>query len=266
MRRASRGSHEPPVSLFAFQDVMTSVMAIILMTALLLALERSGATALPASTSSFETAELLARRAAAAAAMERIREDTVGRSDRPLERITKGRLALDALYRQVEQAEGELAQAYDNLKQTVTDEAVHRQIDDLAQTESQLGEKKGQLRELQLSRRLTYIAGEEYERRPVLVELSAAGWRVAIAHNADHGITMTQADRSERMVTLRGVLAQAHPSSHYVLLIVKPSGLPDYSACTEALAKQGYRMGIDALPEDWTSIIGDPSPSPGGER
>jgi len=240
---------------------MTSLMAIILLIALLLALERTGAMASPASPSASDIPELVARRAVATAALERIRQDAAGRADRPLERITKSRLALGALYRQVERAEGELAQAYDNLKQTVTGKVVHRQIDDLARLEGQVAEKQGQLRELRLNRRLTYIAGEEYERRPVLVELSADAWRVAIAHNADHGITMTQKDRADRMVTLRGVLAQAPPISHYILLIVKPSGFPDYAACSEALAKQGYRLGIDALPEDWTSIIGDPPPS-----
>lgn len=255
MRRSKRGSADPPVSLFAFQDVMTSVLAILILTALMLAVEQGAGVVVSESTAP-ERDRLLSRLRAAQAALERAHQDATGRGDRPLERLARERVGLQDVYRQIEQIEKALADSYKQLKDSTSDSLVAKQIGRVAELEGQVAQKRGELEEVLRNRRLTYIAGQEYGRQPILVELSAPEWRVAMSHDSSEGISLRQADRGDRLESLKGLLAAAPPTGHYILLIIKPSGFPDYIEHGPSIERLGYRLGKDALPEDWTSVVG----------
>lgn len=260
MPRRHRGHESAPVSLFAFQDAMTCVMAILLMITLLLAIEQTSSTASEAraaSTGQTTDSDLRARLESAQTALDQLTKQTEGRSSDPASKLFALRMSLDSLFREIEAAESKLAKDYRSLKEASADPSVKTEIDELLKLQQRAGMLRGELETARLSKRLTYIAGQSGSRTPVLLELSKDAWRFSLSHNNDTAISMNQARVEQRLELLTALLSQVSPKTHYVLIVVKPSGFPHYRPCRESLAALGFKQsGVEAIPEDWTTMVG----------
>jgi hypothetical protein len=148
-------------------------------------------------------------------------------------------------------------------------EAVDRQV-----REGQVGQVKtfGAERGIRLVR-----DGRDTTKRPVVVELAHSQFKI---FPLDQTGSIARIEPDDRAVArLRRELFAYPPDSHFVFLLVQPSGYEWFSGIRSALQSLGYEVGFDGIPEDprlflpdvrapssfgfrRASVLGDPEPWP----
>lgn len=258
-----RRHREAPFSLFAFQDIITSVTGILLLIMLLLCLSlvtrelkrpqtvtRSDGT--PSTTD--PTAALQAR-------VEELRQrlaEQKARNERLLEmspsQAVRRRVELTAQHEELKERIGQLrndarlkrslATRPDSSEETELKETVH-------QKEQQAENLKKKLAKIKNSRRLVYHPSDDDGRQAWVMQVDAMTILVARAGRREPAQRFTSSQD-----TLRWIRETRQSDEDYFVLFVRPSGIPLYRELLISLMPLGFKVGLDLIGED--QIVVDP--------
>jgi len=268
----SRRSHASnPISLLWFQDIITSVLGIMILVTLFLALEmifnrqhspdiqtRDITQKLKAAAA--QSAEVQAAVEANRRQVDALRRQLAGQETELLQQV---RYDSDQLQRQLRDLEAlnqllaaELSDAdsrrraaqasRDELTQKDASRDADRQT--LEQLSREVQEKLAELKKLRTANRVIFNLSQGDAKTPWLVELSAAGVQAA---------PVGKRARPETFPDIRAFLAWARQRSraaeHFVLL-VKPATVRDFMQARSALKAAGFDVGFDLLASDQTAL------------
>lgn len=179
-------------------------------------------------------------------------------------------LGYQGLQDEVKAAEGALAEREKEVRQArERHEALDRQVREVqAGQAAAIGRERG----VRLVR-----DGRDTTKRPVVLELAYA---VAKLYPLDQPENFLRLEPDETLVRrLRNELFGYPPDSHFVFLLVQPSGYGRFAEVRASLQALGYEVGFDGIPEDprlllpetgtrpevgfrRPSILGEPEPWP----
>jgi len=102
--------------------------------------------------------------------------------------------------------------------------------------------------------------GRDTTKRPIVIELAHSQFKI---FPLDQTSSMSLFEPSDRAVSrLRQELFSFPPDSHFVFLLVQPSGYEWFSAVRSGLQSLGYEVGFDGIPEDPRLFLPDMRPTP----
>ncbi len=263
MRR--RGRLSEMSSLFAFQDIMASVIGIVFFVVLIMSMDivRQGTEADTPDTAFVGATELARLRGAVAARQEHISEitrairDLSGRislragGDEELLREVKGLHArLVALYAEIEQRNKTLddlsARRKTGLEQS---QAAEQEVKRL---KAQVELMHEQLRTTELSPSVPYIVSDELmDREPWLLDVAGTHLRVASKDGTSAVFDFRAPSADARRRQFLAWVGSQDPQTHYFVILIKPSGVAEAGKLAFELKKQRFHLGTDLLPETW---------------
>ena len=300
MAARSRADLVPPLGLFVFLDLITALSGVlVLITMFLTTFLQRGSVLFPGSaavrTPALETElqEQLLRRQQELNQAQEIAEklrwaETSPREVRRMLRKLQGlsveggdaaektpeqilaEVGLQGLREEIGQAEAELAKRESEVRQArEKHEALDRQVRGIqAGQAAALGEERG----IRLVR-----DGRDTTKRPVIVELA---YSQAKLYPLDQPGNFLRLESDDRLASrLRRELFGYPPDSHFVFLLVQPSGYGRFAEVRAGLQALGYEVGFDGIPEDprlslpeaevpragggrRASVLGEPEPWP----
>ena len=102
--------------------------------------------------------------------------------------------------------------------------------------------------------------GRDTTKRPIVIELAHSQFKI---FPLDQPSSISIFEPSDRAVSrLRQELFSFPPDSHFVFLLVQPSGYEWFSAVRSGLQSLGYEVGFDGIPEDPRLFLPDMRPTP----
>lgn len=102
--------------------------------------------------------------------------------------------------------------------------------------------------------------GRDTTKRPIVVELAYGQTKLFPLDQASH---FQRFETNERILArLRRELFGYPPDSHYVFLLVQPSGYGWFAEVRAGLQALGYEVGFDGVPEDPRLLLPDGAPRP----
>lgn len=261
MSRRSKGSSSP-ISLFSFQDLITSLSGILILLVLIMSVQIA-VQAVTATSPRIEDPEIQARLPALREETEALRKRlaelralhnsqgtndavSVVRASVQAERehellrvaIEKMNSAVAALEKRLEMIRSEEAEARSQAT-TLTQE-----MDDLRTAQAEALEQK----------RIFVIPEEGTTKTAVIVECSDA---IARAGYIDRAAPPTSFSTEREMSTeFRKYLGGLSSSREYIVFMVKPSGVNVFQALRSIAVASGFDVGYDALEEDRSIALG----------
>ncbi len=253
-----RKGHSAPFTLFAFQDIITSVTGIILLITMMMAVELvhnlTKTDAAPQEQKSSQVKQMLQQ------AVGQSTEEA-DRLQKVLDETTTIRFDADALQRKLEQlkaAADELALQQERIKRTqdkidarkkeqsiegknLTPEA----IEALTKQQAEIAQ---QLEAMQKANRVIFNRPAGAAKSPWLVELNETSILAAEMGQVRQPETF---QTPEEFVTW--VQGQDRNSMYFVLL-VKPASIDSFSIVRQALQQQQFEIGYDLMRSDQTAI------------
>ncbi|HEY2250576.1 MAG TPA: hypothetical protein VGH74_05930 [Planctomycetaceae bacterium] len=251
----------PPISLFSFQDIITSVTGIMILVTLMLAIEMVNQTesappqktgqisallenSVADTTAQIEEAkrELEQRQQAVAdvAGLDAGRVNSEYQNLTELERRLKREV--DDSQRDFEAAKKRRTQAHDEQERRKAD------LPTLAQVREEQRQVDEELQKLKKSKRIVFNPAEGAEKRAWLLEVS--GERILKAEVGKLDPPQEFLDSSAFKKWASGRI----PADEYFVLLVKPSGIEMSRALQSIIAELGFELGVDLLAEDQTAI------------
>ena len=278
MRRGRRTRSGGPVSLLAFQDVLTTVIGIILMLVMILVLElgmvrrvlERGVPPLDQVASLHEVQDRLESEwGEMSDELEAIREQIARQSNRSsisLEsRIAEVRSESERVRRDRQAVEQEIDALWSKVGGRSGSELAAG-VEARSALRIEAGRLKEAVDELTRSNRLTYrIGGDGRDRnkRPIVVEAGADRYRVGGIGERERVREYAAVTPSDRLALLRQQLDLFSRSERYVLLVAKPSlAEDDLHRLGELFESLGFETGFDIIPERWTVLARAPGASP----
>ena len=286
----SRSALVPPLSLYLFLDLITALSGVlILITMFLTTFLDEGSPLFPGSASRAEPglegelrSRLLEREKELRQAEELTeKERWAGCSPREIRRMLRRLQGLPTGDGSVETGEKSLEQCLSEVglsglrgevksaEQALQKREVEIQKSrekhetlDLQVREGQVGQVKtlGAERGIRLVR-----DGRDTTKRPVVVELAHSQFKIFPLDQAENLARFEPDDRA--VARLRRELFAYPPDSHFVFLLVQPSGYEWFSGIRSGLQSLGYEVGFDGIPEDPRLLLPDGrAPSPFGFR
>lgn len=265
-RGRRRAADETPVSFFSFQDVMMCTIGITLISTMILIMQLGRAAAASAPRSMPRgTVEVDAELARLLVAHEEISR-ALGRDIRERKDDAEGVLAsaairlpgidedLRRLRREIEEARARRNEALVRASQDT--EALLA-----ARLEEERDRLRDQIRELSGRRRIVYLRAPTETRLPLVVEISSARVVISPDQSREPAISLSAGDPG---MAAKQVIAffKSMPDrdSRYLLVVLKPSGIPVHLRLREALREdpemRGVPNGLDLIPEDyWTDDL-----------
>lgn len=260
--RGNRRNSSTPLSLFSFQDIITSVMGILLFVVLMMSLQTKMVADAVGQSSPESTATppaiqamgLKQQIADAEAEIEELRAIADLSKDQARDRIVARTKQLRSLYAEISEVEDRRASLIKEASEGTED---NRVLAAVLSSEQQVLKLRKELDETTMSRRLTYIARQDFDRQALIVQLDKSGMRFAPSPAADD-TTYLPGSESVRFKQLKALLAPYPRDKYYVLFVMKPSAMTDATRkLKDDVAKLGYQWGEDLIPEDWTTVFGD---------
>ncbi|MCA9124125.1 MAG: hypothetical protein H6822_30330 [Planctomycetaceae bacterium] len=265
-----RGQNGVAFSLFAFQDIITSVTGIMILVTLILALELVQQMESSPSqrtkevvqdinaavTSVTELDAAVARNQARIAELQdRLTQgasrigDVAGFDQRAVQQDVSDmeqmddRLAkeLQELAAQVEQTTHQQKKLNEERDQKVDPEAVQKKLDDLKK-------KKEDLEKLKSSNRIIFNPTEGDAKVPWLVEIT--GTSISVAKT---GVTAPPTIHATG-AAFAAWAQQLDKSRDYFVLLVKPDGIENYELVRASITRMGFDVGFDLLNSDQNAI------------
>lgn len=258
---ARRRNHESPLSLFAFQDIITAVTGIMVLLTLILALELAQR----------EPASPTAQTRAVAAEIAATLEDTTAQVERLQTALAQQTDAVQSVARltpaAAEREEADLAREMTTLEQDLARLAAalrkkqaegeqlreqqqlqgpQREVARRLQAEADAVEQE--LAELKKSGRIIYRQKTGSGKRAWLVDVRGNALITAPADAQHEQIVFGAA--SERLnvaALLKWASNRRQSSQEYFVLLVRPSGIEAYKDLDERLLKAGFDVGIDLI-------------------
>lgn len=266
---ARRKKHSAAFSLFAFQDIITSVTGIMILVTLILALElteRIEAHHAPAQASIDEIEETvqatreLARKAGEnqdlidelkknlKAGRERI-SGSAGYDPSALKNQLGNSLQINAdLEGEIEVLERDLAQAMQDLGHVQTQQAASTDRDEALNLQQRIVALNKQLQELRASNRVIYNPTKGDAKKPWLVEIAKGTIRVAEA-----GLQAAPI-RFDSPVEFEQWLGTMNANDVYFVILPKPSGIDEFLAIRQLIKTKGFDRGYDLLTEEQSAV------------
>ena len=277
---ARREEEASAISLFSFQDIITSITGIMFLVVLLLVLimlTSHEPSKQEVKTEDADTQEMLAQLATLQQQLAELK-NIQNIVDKDLEKIrTLSPAAIEAKLKELEkllkQKSLELQKsALEQKKAQAELEELERKLRDLNQ---QLDPKLKKLKKLEEQRKnlqlklqqkkaeieqrkkmMEYSIDNNTNKVPVLVEVSADGCQVLNVSNNQHSDLRVRGNAYESIKKLWQYLDRnCYPSINYVTLVVKPSGFRHVAGITETLKQKNFERGIEILPDEKTSIF-----------
>ena len=269
MSRRGRGGS--PVSLFAFQDIITSVTGIMILVTLFLALElirrRQGSPDQQTAALSAEIREAVKQAGDTQTAVATIRRtidelksDLAGREASLTQEVRYDAGELARQLRDLEELNKLLAQelatsrerrtaaeeSLDELKQQDAQKDDDRQ--ELADLTRQAQEKLRELQKLKQSNRVIFNAGQGSAKTPWLIELTPGKIQAAEAGNRAPPQSFADVQALLAWTTKRS------RSGEYFVLLLKPETIEEFHEARLGLEKQGFDVGFDLLGSTQSAI------------
>ena len=267
MGRRARRAQSVAISLFSFQDIMMTVMGILLLIALLLALQLTDAVDAAASQDGGETttrvdglmspAELDAMAAEVDAMRESLNEKRAS-YDRALLGESLREDHIESARQRVEELAESLAESQDKIDQAeaILEDAEDQSDDRVATAASAvvLREKieslEAELDEQGRAKRLTYLVDENTGKQPILVEFSATLVGIGSPKRPEEALWLTGDDMEAQIQAVVELAGGRDPRSEYFVILLKPSAFQHYDALRAALTKAKFQVGTELVPED----------------
>ena len=259
-------------SLFAFQDIITSVTAVVILVALLLAVELifRQASAAPTESINYQAlqqtvvdmeADVLVLRDRTGTPVQRIDKQIQRRTDiaATLAGTSVAELSQDIrdLQQQVAVAEQELMLFRD--KQRRSNEQLRKQQANakdrqdmrgkLVSLQRNLEEIQQQVKELESGDVLVFNPSEATSRQTWLVDVSDSRL-VAISTSLNSRITFSQPFESSRVRAFCSWARDRNVQSGFLLLLIRPDGVQVFHELRDALREEGFRIGYDLIGAD----------------
>lgn len=255
-RRRSAGS---PFSLFSFQDIITSVTAIIILVALMLMLELMTRRPKSAAGVSAAAGNDLRREVSAIQAEVQAIEEKLKLGQAQVNELVS--VSAETLTRQQEELEAQLKALRQKLERITKEKAAAQQALDATVVEhlEKQQRQKGHLDEIMKEAKRCEDQKEDLKKRKSrifsqrdgsskqswLVEISASGIQVRSASAGATPESFASEDAwFAQWVSLRS------PRADYFLLLLRPSGSHAFHSITERLDPKGFEYGYDILGED----------------
>jgi len=264
--RGYRGEHDAPVSLFAFQDIMTAVIGIFLLVVLLMCLQLRTVTARASQIDEqLATALQLENELSAARAEERVADARIERaqkqlrrqrrSDRQIEYVVARRRELSGLYVRIAEVEKQLQMTFEELRALTEGGTARQRLEETTQLEEKKKRLQAELDAVRRHHGLTYLLNQRFSKTPLLVVTSGDKVRMGIVGSERGAITFAHPSAETRAEAIVQWLQQFAPRRYYVLLVLKPSAPPEWVvSLRRRLTELGFAQGLDLLPEDWTVL------------
>jgi|YNPMSStandDraft_1061717.scaffolds.fasta_scaffold11901_2 hypothetical protein len=259
-----------PLSLFSFQDILTSLMGVVFLIVLLLSLElvhrapnvsdltRQDAERLKEETTRLEQQcqilqdqlnSLYENMKLAVGSLEQLKQKHL-----QLQQLCKHlRSECDALQTSLQEAN---QQAVSAEKQFARD-SEERRIAELRQKIAQLQAKLDQLQKEDFFIFNPVPGGL----MPWLVDLAGPAWTVVSAETFRIETAFPQHPMQERISAFIQWARSRDPRREYFVLFVRPSGLPAYDELRKKLETLGFQLGVDVLGDSQKLFLGKGSPS-----
>lgn len=262
-----RGQNSTPISLFSFQDIITSVTGIMILVTLMMTLElvqrtmTSPAVQTAVVTSEVETRtqqmrqrieELkgeLERRRLASEVLQGIDPRNLAERLQEVER-TAARVEQDVerIRTTAEQAE----RNHERAKQTQTETERKRQQQKTL--EEQLAAAADELEQLKKTNRRIYNLDQGTAKKPWLIDVSARELRTAQVGVTAAPTVLRGNSPVELIAQLSAWLAARDPATEYLVLLIRPSAAELYVALRGEVERQGFELGFDLLGEGQTVL------------
>ena len=250
--------------MFAFQDVMASLIGILFFIVLFMALDMVEQVAPAAET--VEVGEELSLEVLERTLAEvRTQKDELDRevraiteklniasslSDQEMVKAIQD-LHTQLLYLQakIERAESELAEEDSEVrKAALATAAVQKEIRKL---DEEIGKLKAKARTFRAMPRVAYIIEEASNLEPWLLEITGKRIRVAAKDGTSSVMSFTAATARKRREQLLAWAKSQNARKQYFVVLIKPSGFEESARVRIELDKMGFKLGKDLLPENW---------------
>jgi hypothetical protein len=280
--RFQRGG-QAAISFFAFQDIITSVIGILIVITLLLALHLDEA--VPLSTDAPVNPGLEEKLRGLLDALAAMRADLAAAPEPAAD--PQAMAAGNAILRQkIEAAKEKAREGRATAARMAGDRSGDAARADIAKARADAGRLQAEMEtlrrqaaesqaamtalEVKVKQREAALLAER-DRKNVLrliPEKSQTSKEPVLALVTGRGISLQRFDAGET-VQVRGVaefrdaLAQFSKLDQYLVLYFKPSGAEDFTKLTEAVRAAGFELGYDAIPEDFeVEFRSKPAPAP----
>jgi hypothetical protein len=254
-----------PFTLFSFQDIITSVMGIILLAALLLAVELVTRTATNASTSVVQEAaeEIDSRLQAIRTDVAELQTELTSLREQALAQAATvtadAEFVASVAQTQLERLEAELAQMTAHVDERKRELAKldargferRRDRQKLEALEAEIRQNDEQLEELRKSNRLFFNPVPGFSKRPWLVDLSAESITVGpMAGEEGSSPTVEHIFLSD--ADFLDFADRLSSESEYFIVLVRPSGVERFHVILDELRSRDFDLGFDVVAEDQT--------------
>ncbi|HUY34067.1 MAG TPA: hypothetical protein VMV69_15065 [Pirellulales bacterium] len=265
-----RGAKSNPITLFSFQDIITSVTGIMILVTLLMALELSQR---QLQTPAVQTAVVVAELEPAVDEAQREVDELEARlaaRDTELQELAgfdARRLHAETAdaERQIARLESDVAQletrarrAQEQRREIQTRQASRRADWDAAEELTRrLEAARRRLEKLRSSNRLIYNSPVGAAKSTWIVEVTDAAVSTAPLGVSAPATTFGADTASERLAAFLAWAAGRDRGSEYFVLLVKPSGITAFVELRDELGKLGFDLGFDVVAADQTIIDPD---------
>jgi prefoldin subunit 5 len=262
-----RGRAGPPITLFSFQDIITSVTGIIILVALVLALEL---TLRKAGSPAAQTTALVQELQAAI-------DQSLGELEHMREQLESGgKVVAELAGSSPEQVVHELTDLGEQLQQldeqlrTLTlREQEARQAETAAQARrferrgdtqklvdlrSRVAELKSDLEQLQTGHRWIYNPVSASGKQAWLIQVDGQLLLIAPVGRPQKPIEFSDSTPAARRTSLSRWCQTLSPQSDFLFLLVRPKGVEEFAPLEVELRAAGFDLGFDLLGEDQVAI------------
>lgn len=261
-----RGRHSNTISLFAFQDVMASVIGILFFVVLLMALDIVNRGVSAAEAMEVRPSDLEALRAEADRLQSEI-ERTRKNLSRAAQRVTLVSLGDRGILREVHESKQKLNAQHEailerrkaNARLSARIESKGKEVTDkrkrLDDVKSDLERLREELKSAKSVPNIAFIIDDWRDNlEPWLVEVSGDDLRVAAKDGSSAVFRFRGKSQAARRQQFLAWAKSQDSRSHYMVLLIKPPGMSDAHELHRALRRMGFQIGTDLLPEKWQAF------------
>jgi hypothetical protein len=259
-----RHARSEAFSLFAFQDIITSVTGVIILVTLLLAIELVQRVTVAAPTSAVETStdrivqlekEIDSLRTAITSSDELVAQLATLPSGGFAQRESELKRTRDQLVKEVDQLEVEVKETeVQNEREMVSDD-MSRLEDSVPSLQSMIPKLRTQLEALKKSHRVIYNSNPFDQKQAWLVDLSPEAIRVAEPGHTDHFLEFTASNPNDVGSQFINWAKQHSKATEYFVLLLRPKAIRLYVSVYQKLTANGFDTGVDLLETD-ASVMG----------
>jgi|GEM_PF-1420647 hypothetical protein len=257
-----RPSFSSPFTLFSFQDIMSSVSAVVILMTLLLCVELINRHVADSGGPSTEQLEAIRREIAAVEEEVALLKTRIDAYNALAEKLAVSRPEQVAdecrqLEFRVKTLEAELQAASAEREQLQSRERAALAELDAAQKFASLRREKIQRDAEQMRRKLERIrSGEDLVYTPApglgkrawLLELSGKRWTLRSLDPPWHETVIE--DSHSRLEKLKSIVRQRDPNREYFVIVVRPSAVRQFREVAEMLRAARFQIGFDLVGED----------------